>query len=92
MDNNKCTTVWAFSGEGSKLPVAIFESKEIAEYWIKNNRVSGILSQYPLNMSIYDWAIRNKIFEPQKVEHKTPVFIQKFTSASQEHYHYEDGE
>ncbi|WP_449405068.1 DUF7710 domain-containing protein [Hymenobacter baengnokdamensis] len=42
-------------------------------------------------MSAYDWAIQEKLFEPRKPEHYATGFIQRFTTASQEHYHYEDG-
>jgi hypothetical protein len=31
-------------------------------------------------------------FAPARDEQRAPEFIQRFSSASQEHYHYEDGE
>lgn len=83
--------IWVFNGVGSKFPSAVFTEKEIAEQWIKINRLTGTLTAYPLDISIYDWAISNGYFTPKGDQHRTPEFIGKFTSASQEHYHYEDG-
>ena len=30
-------------------------------------------------------------FAPKRDDQRTPQFIQRFSSATQEHYHYEDG-
>ncbi len=84
-------SVWVFNGSNSKFPSGIFTEKEIAETWIKKYRLSGILTRYPLDEGVYDWAISNGSFSIKKGEETTPEFIQKFSSASQEHYHYENG-
>ncbi len=83
--------VWVFNGTGSKFPAAIFTKKELAESWIMQNCLSGILTLYPLDIGIYDWAINNGHFTTTKPHEKEAEFIQKFTSASQEHFHYEGG-
>jgi hypothetical protein len=33
-----------------------------AEKWIHKNRLTGTLTQYPLDVGIYDWAIDNQFF------------------------------
>jgi hypothetical protein len=62
-----------------------------AETWIKKHSLTGTLTRYPLDVSAYDWAIRQGWFVPSKPEHNTADFVGQFTSASQEHFHYEDG-
>ena len=84
--------VWIFNGEQSYLPSAVFLNLELAEKWVKENRVSGILTAYPINTSVYEWAIEKGVFHPKHPYQKLPEFIQRFTSASLEHYHYKDGE
>jgi hypothetical protein len=84
--------VWVFNGAESRFPGGIFLQKVSAENWIKKNKLSGILTLYPVDNGVYDWAIENDIFLPIKEHHFTPSFIQGFTSASMEHYHYENGE
>jgi len=83
---------WIFNGANSRFCSGVFSTRENAERWISNYKLSGLLTLYPMDESAYDWAISNDFFSPSKDSHKAPDFIQKFTSASQEHYHYEDGE
>ena len=52
--------------------------------------LSGILNLYPLNQSVYEWAVTNKYFTPKSSKESSPEFIQKFSSASQEHFYYEN--
>jgi hypothetical protein len=85
------TVIWVFCGTSSQFPNAVFSDRGLAEHWIAENHLSGILSAYPLDQSIYDWAVSNGFFTPTQDKHRTPQFIEKFTSASQEHYHYEAG-
>jgi len=63
-----------------------------AEKWIKENKLSGILTCYPVDTGVYQWAIDNKRFTPKSEKHSTPEFIGGFTTASPQHYHYENGE
>jgi hypothetical protein len=51
--------------------------------------LTGILTRYPLDISAYDWALETGAFRVKKPEQSSAEFIQKFTSASQEHYHYD---
>ncbi len=88
-------SVWIFNGSGRKFPnfpSAVFSTVELAEVWITKNSCNGVLTQYPLDRSVYDWAIDSGQFRPKNVEQQMPKFIESFSSASQEHYHYENGE
>ena len=51
-----------------------------------------MLTLYPLDTGVYEWAIENDIFTPKEEHQFNPSFIQRFTSASMEHYHFENGE
>ncbi len=83
--------VWVFCGARCSFPSAVFIDIEKAELWIKENKLMGTLTQYPLNEDVYSWALRKDFFQPKKEHEFSPEFIQKFSSASQEHFHYEDG-
>lgn len=83
--------VWIFNGENSRFGSGVFTTLAIAEVWIKKNKLSGVLTRYPLDVGVYDWAIQSGVFSAKKEEHLRPEFIGKFTSASQEHFHYENG-
>ncbi|MCC3152580.1 hypothetical protein Q3A66_05140 [Hymenobacter sp. BT770] len=83
--------VWVFHGTGGRMTSGIFTSRKEAEEFIANYRLSGSLTKYPVGISVYDWAVQEKLFEPRKPEQFEPGFIQRFTAATQEHYHYEAG-
>lgn len=83
--------LWIFNGSNSRFCSGVFSSKENAERWICHYELSGLLTLYPIDESAYDWAIKNNLFSPSKENERSAEFIQKFTSSSQEHYHYENG-
>ncbi len=83
--------VWVFHGEGASFSSAAFDSKELAEEWIIRYGVSGVLTKMPVNMSIYDWVVVNEYFSPKYPSQKSPEFIQRFSSAYLEHFHYVSG-
>ncbi|MDF7813831.1 hypothetical protein [Hymenobacter sp. YC55] len=85
-------SVWVFHGMGGRFTTGVFTSRQQAEQWIQQHRLSGMLTNYPLNRGVYDWAVQQEFFRITKEEQTTAEFIQRFTSASQEHYHYENGE
>jgi hypothetical protein len=89
---NDLKQVWVFNGARNHFPSAIFTERRLAEAWIQKNQLEGTLTAYPLNISIYDWAIEKGYFTPKNEEQASPNFIAKFSSASQEHYHYEKEE
>jgi hypothetical protein len=84
--------VWVFNGEGGTFPAGVFVSKEDAEAWIKVNKLSGCLTKYPVGVSVYDWAIAEGYWTPKQEHQRQPQFIQQFSSAYLEHYHYEAGD
>ncbi len=77
---------------GGTFPAGVFDSKENAEKVIKKHGLSGTLTKYPINHTVYDWCTENEFFKPKSEFHQTPEFIGSFSSAYQEHYHYEEGE
>ena len=83
--------IWVFNGAASQFPSGVFSSKEIAEEWITKHNLTGVLTKYPVDIGVYEWAIQNGFFTPVEEREKTPRFIQRFSSSNQEHYHYEDG-
>ncbi len=83
--------MWVFSGEGAALPSAVFGDRALAEAWIAKHQLSGLLTAYPLNQSVYEWAIEKGFFQTTTAAHFRPDWIQRFSSAYLEHYHYESG-
>lgn len=84
--------VWVFHGANAQLASAVFTSRSESEAWIAENGLSGMLTRYPLNISVYDWAIQTGIWQPTRDDHHNPEFMQRFTSAALEHFHYEHGQ
>lgn len=85
-------TVWIFTGPRAQFPAGIFSAREKAEEWIHQHKLSGTLTAYPFDVGVYDWAVTGGLFVARRDDQRTPEFIQRFSSASQEHYHYENGD
>ena len=83
--------VWVFNGDGGRFAGGLFTSRETAEAWIAANKLDGVLTLYPLDTGVYEWAIATGKFTPKKEEHSLPRFIGSFTTASMAHHHYEQG-
>jgi len=84
--------VFLFNSAGkSKFCGGVFTDKAIADKWIEKYKLTGVLTKYPVDVSAYDWAVANGLFSPKKEHEMEPHFIGGFSSAAQEHYHYEDG-
>ena len=84
--------IWIFHGENAKFSSGVFTERHLAELWIRENKLSGLLTLYPVNVGVYQWSIANNLFQPKKEHELSSAFVQKFTSAAQEHYHYGNGE
>ena len=86
--------VWIFKGPKRfpAFPSAVFLSLALGEEWVSKNAASGTFTRYPVNTGVYQWAIDNNLFKAKKEEHRQPNFIENFTTAYQEHYHYENGQ
>jgi hypothetical protein len=91
MDETKIQWVWVFNGQTNHFPSALFAELHLAESWIQENRLTGVLTAYPLNISVYDWTTQNGYFKPKADHHTTSEFIGNFSSAYQDHEHYYKG-
>ncbi|MGL6225193.1 MAG: DUF7710 domain-containing protein [Thermoguttaceae bacterium] len=80
--------VWIITGGGT-FPCGCFSSLEKAEDWIRSNKVTCTVTKYPLNQSLYDYAISEGYFVPKKEYQLLSKFKAKFSCASAEHYHYQ---
>jgi hypothetical protein len=87
--NKMMNTIWVFNGSRAQFPSGVFTQREIAEQWIHENRLNGTLTAYPLDIGTFDWAVSKGYFTPKRDDQRSSEFIQRFSSASQEHYHYE---
>lgn len=83
--------IWIFNGPRSPFPSGVFTERETAERWIRDHRLSGILTAYPVDCGTYEWAVSMGYFSPKREDKRSAEFIQQFSSAAQEHYHYENG-
>ena len=83
--------VWVFNGEGGSFPSAIFSTRDAAQSWIRGHRLSGCLTKYPLDQPLYEWAMASGYFQPRYPSQREAPFIQKFSSAYLEPYHFEAG-
>jgi len=90
-DTSDVKTIWIFNGPKANFPSGVFSTRDSAEEWIKKHSLSGTLTRYPVDISVYDWAISKTYFKPSKDKQTSADFIARFSSASQEHYHYENG-
>jgi hypothetical protein len=50
-----------------------------------------MITEYPVDVGVYDWAVARGSFCPSKSHHSTPEFIGGFTTATQNHGHFTDG-
>jgi hypothetical protein len=85
------STIWVFTGPRAQFPAGVFTQRATAEQWISQHRLSGTLTAFPLDIGAFDWAVSAGHFTPKRDDQKSAEFIQRFSSASQEHYHYEHG-
>ncbi|MCC3153596.1 hypothetical protein Q3A66_12220 [Hymenobacter sp. BT770] len=81
--------VWVFHGSGSRFASGVFTTRDQAEAWIHQHDLTGVLTRYPIDQGVYDWAKEKQLFQPTEPEHTEAAFIQRFTSGSQEHFHYD---
>jgi hypothetical protein len=83
--------IWIFHGNEAQFCSGVYEELKQAETFIKKYSLSGILTKMPLNKSVYEWTIEKGFFEPKRDYQHSSKFIQNFTSAYLEHYHYQNG-
>lgn len=80
--------IWIFSGQDSWTPTAVFDTFEEADKWIRANNLKGYLSEYPIGISVYDWAVQLGLHKPKYQSQISPEHIQKFGSSFLKHTHY----
>lgn len=85
-------SVWVFNSPKRNFSGGIFREQEDAVRWIKKHALTGVLTRYPLDTGVYDWAIEQGNFTPKSDHQRSPEFIGGFTSASQDHFHFENGD
>ena len=87
--------IWIFTNGMTQFPGGVFTTRELAEDWISKHKLTGTLTAYPVDEGCFDWAMRHGVvgMKPEKLEVKKddPQFIGGFSTASQDHHHYEDG-
>ena len=84
--------LWVFNGAFARFPCAVYTTRCNAEGDIKRFGMTGVLTKYPIDMTVFEWAINKDKFIPSEEQRTSPEFVQRFSSASLEHYHYENGE
>ncbi len=84
-------TVWIFNAANSRFSGGAFTSQKNAESWIAANKLTGVLTEYPLDIGVFDWAVSSGTFTPKPGKDITAEFVGGFTTASQQHFHYENG-
>ena len=75
-------------GHNAQHASAVFSTRETAEAWIDEHSLAGMLTKYPIDIPVYDHVISMKLLTTKKDHEKTGDFIGRFSSAAQEHYHY----
>lgn len=81
-------SVWVFTG-GGNFPAGVFTTRELAEAWIAKHGLAGVLTKYPLDVGVWEWAVACGAFKPKRPDQSEPRFVGRFSSATQEHYHYD---
>jgi hypothetical protein len=83
--------IWIFMGKGSWSPTAVFNTFDEADAWISGLKLTGYLSEYPIGISVYNWALAMGLHKPKFESQKSAAHIEKFGSSFLTHYHYENG-
>jgi len=84
-------TIWVFHGNDGSFPAGLFSTEELAESWIAMHRLSGLLTCYPVDMGLYDWAVSVGRIRPLDPEDPNPEYVANFNTDGFGHEHYRDG-
>ena len=91
-------TVWLFTSASNDvvpdahIPQAAFRTLAAADRWVRTLKPSGMLTEYPMNIGVFEWATARGVFKPRRDDQRATPFIETFSDASQAHAHYELGE
>ncbi|MFW1746011.1 hypothetical protein ACG9XW_07290 [Acinetobacter guillouiae] len=80
--------IWMIQNSDNLNIIGCFTDKVSAEKYIYDHQLKCILTQYPLDISVYDWVIENGFWKPKSDLQKTGKFIGRFSSAYLEHEHF----
>lgn len=83
--------IWVFIADDGVHPFGMFNTLELADQVIQKYGLSGVLTRYPVDIAVYDWAVQMGYFKPKSDSHSSIKFIERFSCASLEHYHYRSG-
>jgi len=83
--------MWVFLGDQAAFPSGIFSGLDKAEEWIAKHELDGILTEYPVDEGVYDWAARNLYFVPNSTKVIDSKLISRFTSSRMKSFHYGKG-
>ncbi|AXY56769.1 hypothetical protein CDG60_09450 [Acinetobacter chinensis] len=89
---NSHNSIFIFKAENAALTSAVFSSFESMCDWIQKYYLSGMVIEYPLDVSSYDWAVENGYFARKSPIDSAPIFIASFVSAYQKQWHFKHGE
>lgn len=91
MNQRTQRTVWVFTAPLADFPGGFVESRARAEEWISRHKLTGVLTEYPLDIGVYDWAVEQGFFAPKRPEQRSPRYVGAFTSARTVHVHFDNG-
>lgn len=80
--------IWIIQSSENLNVIGCFIQKSEAERYIIEHKLQCILTKYPVNMTVYDWVIKEDFWQPRNDLQKNSKFREKFTSAYLEHEHY----
>jgi hypothetical protein len=69
--------VWIFHADNGRFASGVFTSQALAEERITKHELSGVLTLYPLDMGVYEWAIEQGFLTP-----KSPTSSRTSSSAA----------
>jgi hypothetical protein len=98
MPNRHALSVWVLTPTSSVIssrgyePQAVFSTARAAAAWIAADQATCLLTEYPLDISVYDWATSRGYFTPKRHDQRSSAFIETFSDASQAHCHFENGQ
>lgn len=84
-------TIFVFVAPQAVFPSGVFLEVAEAEEWISKYCLTGVLTEYPVGVGVFDWAVAAGKFVPKPNKAIDASFVGKFTTAAMSHYHYEDG-
>lgn len=74
--------VWVFHGVEGRLTSAVFSTRRMGEAWIRKHKLTGMLTAYPLDVGVYDWAVKRGDFTLKSAREGSSEFIGAFTWAT----------